>query len=64
MCFKDWGSIRLTCFLAAEDANVSHIYAPDFEEVEGAYWFGPGRLSVRPSVRYAFSWLKLQNRLR
>ena len=30
-------------------------YAPNFEEVEGAYWFGPVRpsvrLSVSPSVR-------------
>ena len=26
-------------------------YAPNFEEVEGAYWFGPVRLSVWPSVR-------------
>ena len=25
-------------------------YAPNFEEVEGAYWFGPVRLSVRLSV--------------
>ena len=40
-------------------------YAPNFEEVEGAYWFGPvrltvcpsDRLSVRPSVRYALCWL-------
>ena len=23
-------------------------YAPNFEEVEGAYWFGPVRPSVRP----------------
>ena len=26
-------------------------YAPNFEEVEGAYWFGPVRPSVSPSVR-------------
>ena len=26
-------------------------YAPNFGEVEGAYWFGPVRPSVRPSVR-------------
>ena len=26
-------------------------YAPNFEEVEGAYWFGPVRPSVRLSVR-------------
>ena len=32
-------------------------YAPNFEEVEGAYWFGPVRLSIGPSVRYAFCWL-------
>ena len=25
-------------------------YAPNFGEVEGAYWFGPVRLSVHPSV--------------
>ena len=25
-------------------------YAPNFEEVEGAYWFGPVHLSVRLSV--------------
>ena len=25
-------------------------YAPNFEEVEGAYWFGPVRPSVRLSV--------------
>ena len=29
----------------------SSFYAPNFEEVEGAYWFGPVRLSVCPSVR-------------
>ena len=33
------------------------IYAPNFGEVEGAYWFGPVhpsvRLSVCPSVRNA-----------
>ena len=26
-------------------------YAPNFGEVEGAYWFGPVRPSVRLSVR-------------
>ena len=55
---------------------VEYIYAPNFEEVEGAYWFGPVRLSVcpsvrltvcpsvrlsvRPSVRYALCWLSKQ----
>ena len=34
-------------------------YAPNFEEVEGAYWFGPVRPSVRLSVRNTF-W-KLRN---
>ena len=27
---------------------------PNFEDVEGAYWFGPVRLSVCPSVRNTF----------
>ena len=31
-------------------------YAPNFEEVEEAYWFGPVHLSVRPSVRYTCAW--------
>ena len=26
------------------------VYAPNFGEVEGAYWFGPVRPSVHPSV--------------
>ena len=29
-------------------------YAPYFEEVEGAFWFGPVRPSVRLSVRNTF----------
>ena len=29
-------------------------YAPNFEEVEGAYWFGPVRPSVRLSDRNTF----------
>ena len=29
-------------------------YAPNFEELEGAYWFDPVCLFVYPSVRYAF----------
>ena len=29
---------------------VKDFYAPNFEEVEGAYWFGPVRLSVCLSV--------------
>ena len=45
--------------------RILNFYAPNFEEVEGAYWFGPVRLtvcpsvrlSVRPSVRYALCWL-------
>ena len=36
-----------------------HYYAPNFEEVDGAYWFGPVRPSVRLSVRNTF-W-KLRN---
>ena len=31
-------------------------YAPYLEEVEEAYWFGPVRPSVRPSVSYACTW--------
>ena len=31
----------------------THVFgAPNFEEVEEAYWFGPVHLSVRLSVRY------------
>ena len=33
-CFMSWDSF----------------YAPNFEEIEGAYWFGPVRLSVTPFV--------------
>ena len=29
-------------------------YAPNFEKVEGAYWFGPVRPSVHLSVRNTF----------
>ena len=36
-----------------------YFYAPNFEEVEGAYWFGPVRPPVRLSVRNTF-W-KLRN---
>ena len=32
-------------------------YAPNFGEVEGAYWFGP----VRPSVRLSVSRWQLRN---
>ena len=31
----------------------SYNYAPNFEEVEGSYLFGPVRLSVHSSVCYA-----------
>ena len=34
---------QLTCILF-------DFYAPNFGEVEGAYWFGPVSPSVRPSV--------------
>ena len=37
-------------------------YAPNFEEVEGAYWFGPVRLSVSP-LRLLLV-VKLENHLR
>ena len=35
----------------AKKKHLSIFYAPNFEEVEGAYWFGPVRLSVCPSDR-------------
>ena len=38
--------------------NVYVFYAPDFEEVEGAYWFGHVRPSVRLSVHNTFWQLK------
>ena len=38
--------------------------APNFGEVEGAYWFGPVRQSVCPSVRNSLAAEKLKNRLR
>ena len=44
-------------------------YAPNFEEVEGAYWFGPVRLTVCQSDRLSVRPLrlmlvvKLENRL-
>ena len=39
-------------FIQIVDDNC--FYAPNFEEVEGAYWFGPVRPSVRLSVRNTF----------
>ena len=33
-------------------------YAPNFEEVEGAYWFGPVRPSIRPYYFLAAEKLK------
>ena len=43
------------------------MHAPNFGEVEGAYWFGPVRpsvrLSVSPSVRNSLAAEKLKNRL-
>ena len=42
-------------------------YAPNFGEVDGAYWFGPVRPSIRqsvcPSVRNTLAAEKLKNRL-
>ena len=34
--------------------NDKCFYAPNFKEVEGAFWFGPVRSSVRLSVRNIF----------
>ena len=36
---------------------------PNFGEVEGAYWFGPVRPSVSPSVRNTLAAEKHNNRL-
>ena len=33
------------------NSSLSDFYAPNFGEVEGAYWFVPVRPSVSPSVR-------------
>ena len=56
-------------FLSSEAIAIAvcDFYAPNFEEVEGAYWFGPVRpsvrLSVRPSVRLSVrnTFWKLRN---
>ena len=32
--------------------TLKNVYAPDLEVVDGAYWFGPVRLSVMPFVGY------------
>ena len=41
-------------FLSPHKIVESSFYAPNFEEVEGAYWFGPVCPSVRLSVRNTF----------
>ena len=33
-------------------------YAPNFEEAEGVYWFGPVRVCICLSVRYALHTVK------
>ena len=38
------------CFIHFLSVAVYCYYAPNFGEVEGAYWFGPVRPSVCPSV--------------
>ena len=40
---------KRVCKYAADEKLT--FYAPSFEKVEGAYWFGPVCPSVRPSVR-------------
>ena len=37
-------------FIALMFSSNCHFYAPNFEKVEGAYWFGPVRLSIMPFV--------------
>ena len=38
-----WSKIEL---VRAIHSTFMHVYAPNFEEIEGAYWFGPIHLSV------------------
>ena len=49
--FKVQGAALDKC--AKKDVKVcgKFFYTPNFKEVEGAYWFGPVRPSVRLSVR-------------
>ena len=39
-------------FISLMAHKLNLYYAPNFEEVEEAYWFGPVRPFVRASVRY------------
>ena len=36
----------VVCYMAVTVVWFEYYYAPNFEEVEGAYWFGPVRGSV------------------
>ena len=47
------------CRRAMLSCNSSY-YAPNFKEVEGAYWFGPVRGSVRASVTLAYGQERLE----
>ena len=52
LCIYAWIS-KLFCtvvVLEEEKCHLKHFYAPNFGEVEGAYWFGPVCPSVRLSV--------------
>ena len=40
-----------TVFTLADSVSETFYYAPNFEEVEEAYWFGPVHLSVCLSIR-------------
>ena len=44
-CISDSFILKLYC-LSFSFSACSNLYAPNFEEVEGAYWFGPVRLTV------------------
>ena len=53
MCFLHSIS-SMTCFRSISflfhELQIMYIYAPNFEEVEEAYWFGPVRPYIHPSV--------------
>ena len=61
-------TIKKFFFVEANDMNISaklqlyppYFYAPNFEEVEGAYWFGHVSGSVHACVTLAYSQERLE----